>query len=105
MSTREELNEVKAKRKALLEQERAMTAQLEEGKEDRKIARKAQAAARKEINVNRGALRELLSTTYEATKTGSDACNELADSLTEKVAALSSTLREFAKAAEELEEL
>ncbi len=105
MSTREQLKEVKAKRKALLEQEREMAAKLNEGKEERKAARKEQAAARKLINTQRSALRDLLATTYEATKDGSDACQNLADEIVEKSSELASTLRAFATAAEALEEL
>ena len=49
MASTAELKKIKEQRKALLEQERQLAAELNEGKEERKAASKTQAEARKAI--------------------------------------------------------
>ena len=106
MSTKQaELKSIKAQRKALLEEERKMAAELNEGKAERILARKSMAQARKAVHELRAELRTLGSNTYEAFKGGSEATNKLADDITEKSAELASALRLFADSSESLEEL
>lgn len=106
MSTIKELKEITKQKKELADRQKEIRAKLEESKEDRKTARKGQAEARKVVREDKAILRGITAKVYETFSEGSsDSIREMADELETVSSRLVSTMREFAKAAEALEDL
>lgn len=101
-----ELKEIREQKKALLEKQRELQAKADEGKEERKAARKAQADARKEVREHKSAVRDLSAKIYSNFSDGdAEEINTLADELMESSTKLVEAVRSFGAAAEKLEEL
>ena len=107
MSTKaEELKALNAEKKVLNEKQKALRAELNLSKDERKEVRVIQAKARKELKAQKSELRELTAKVYDAFSEGNaDTLNELADDIIESATELVGTVRSFAEAAESLEEL
>lgn len=107
MSTKaEKLKEIAAQKKALAEEQKALREELDAGKEERKAARKQQAEARRQVRELKAELREASAAIYNLFSEGSsEEISELADRITETGTALAGSVRSFAEAAAEIEEL
>ena len=100
------IKEVREQKKALLEQQRELQAEADAGKEERKVARKAQAQARKDVREHKAAVRDISAKIYTTFSEGdSEEVNTLADELMESATSLVSAVRSFGSASEELEDL
>ena len=94
-----QLKEVNAKAKVLREEQKALRAELDAGKETRKEARKIQAQCRKDVAGHKASLRKLEASVYETFSGGdTDTLDELADAIMEDAAALAGCVRKFAEA-------
>ena len=105
-SSQDELKQIREQKKALLEKQRELQAQVEAGKGERKAARKVQSQARKDVRENKGAVRALSAKIYSTFSYGSaEEVNQLADALMESSTKLVETVRAFGSASEEIEGL
>jgi len=105
-SSQDELKAIREEKKVLLEKQRALQAQADKGKDERKAARKVQAQARKDVRDQKSEVRDLSANIYSTFSTGTaEEVNTLADELMEASTTLVETVRSFGVAAEEIEGL
>jgi len=106
LSPSEQLKEANLKAKAIREEQAALREEVNAGKEERKELRKTMAECRKDAQVQKAELREVISNHYETLSKGEPKEIEiLAEQITSVAGKLSETTTRFAEAATALSEL
>lgn len=106
LSKSEQLKKIQSDKKALLAEQKKLKDEMNEGKAERIASRKEIAAARKQSRIKKSELNKLTTNINSAFSEGDvDAINSMADAITEVSAELATSVRAFAKATEELEDL